>query len=211
MSKKEFKFTKNQKELYDKCTNMQRKIVINVVHTKMSNRAAYYEAGGKAKSHSSADSTVTQILSKPQVKAFYDSLIEQAAGDAIMTREESLEILTSIGRANITDLITYQNYEVIDKEGELVNQSAVSIVDSDQLEPAQSIALQEVSQTNDGIKIKMYSKIDAIKKISEIEGWNAASKHEHSGPDGDAIEMVERTDEDTARKLAFLLTKGDTK
>lgn len=84
--------TPEQEALSSALTNLQRKTVLGVV-AGLSQRQAYYEAGGKAKTDESADATASEILSTPTVKAFHDSLIDQAATSAVMTREGHLDRL----------------------------------------------------------------------------------------------------------------------
>jgi len=87
-------FTPKQQELADKLTSLQRKYVINLATGKMSQREAYLEAGGTAKTEESQDNTASKMFSNIGVKAFYDSLIAQSATSAILTRTEALAILT---------------------------------------------------------------------------------------------------------------------
>ena len=87
-------FTAKQQELADKLTSLQRKYVINLAAGKMSQREAYVAAGGKAKTENAQVSSASEILTNPNVKAFYDSLIAQSATSAILTRTEALEILS---------------------------------------------------------------------------------------------------------------------
>lgn len=165
MTKKPFKFTDEQKVLYDACSKLERLTVINHIQGNMSQRAAYYEAGGKSKTHKTADVVVCQILGRTRVKAFSDSLVEEMAGAAIMTREQALKILTTVASTKINEIEEY----------------------------------------------KIVPILPAIKQLAQMEGWEAASKHEHSGPDGGAIETKSMSDEDLARKIAFLFAKADKK
>lgn len=87
--------TPEQQALADKLTNLQRGVVLGVVAGK-SQRQAYYDAGGRAKTDLSADATVSELLSNPNVRAFYDSLIAQVAAKAIWTREDSERVLAEI-------------------------------------------------------------------------------------------------------------------
>lgn len=211
MTTKPFKFTDEQKALYDACTDLQRKVVINVVQGNMKQGKAYVKAGGKAKTKESIESCVSEILSNPNATAFYDSLMENLAGDAVMTRQEALEILTDIGRTKLTDIINFQNIEVGEdnKDGKPVNQSIWHIKDGKDIKPEHSRCISEVSAGKDGLKIKTHSAPAAIKQLAVMEGWEAATKHEVAGKDGGPIETKSLSDEDLARKLAFLLTKGD--
>ena len=86
--------TDKQLDLASKLTTLQRKFVVNLVGSDMSQREAYIAAGGKAKTPATQDSSASEILSNPKVRAFYDSLMESATSAAILTREEALQILS---------------------------------------------------------------------------------------------------------------------
>lgn len=87
--------TSEQQALADKLTNLQRGVVLGVVAGK-SQRQAYYDAGGKAKTDEAADTSAYEIMSRPEVVAFYNSLIAQVAAKAIWTREDSERVLAEI-------------------------------------------------------------------------------------------------------------------
>lgn len=87
--------TDKQLELASKLTTLNRKFVVNLVGSNMSQREAYLAAGGKAKSEASQDTNASRMLSDAKVKAFYDSLMSTAASSAVLTREEALEILSN--------------------------------------------------------------------------------------------------------------------
>lgn len=87
--------TPEQQALADKLTNLQRGVVLGVVAGK-SQRQAYYDAGGKAKTDEAADTSAYEIMSRPEVMAFYNSLIAQVAAKAIWTREDSERVLAEI-------------------------------------------------------------------------------------------------------------------
>ena len=87
--------TDKQLELASKLTTLNRKFVVNLVGTNKSQRQAYVDAGGKAKSDDAQDAAASRMLADVKVKAFYDSLMSTAASSAVLTREEALEILSS--------------------------------------------------------------------------------------------------------------------
>lgn len=215
MGKEEFQFTDKQQVAYDACTVLQRRVAINIVRGNMSQRASYYESGGKAKNHKSADVNVSRILSYAKVKAFMNSLSEEVAGNAIMERQEALEILSHIGRTKLTDIVDFQHVQVpiIDDEGVqvTVEQAILTVKNANQIKPEHAYSLSEVASSKDGLKVKIHSGPAAIKQLGIMEGWESATKHEHSGPGGKPIETKSLSDEEIARKLAFLLTKGDLK
>lgn len=102
--------TPEQKKLADKLTNLQRLTVLGVVAGK-SQRQAYYDAGGRAKTDESADATVSELLSNPMVKEFQDSLMQEAAKKAEISAEYVLStIKNTIERCA-------QSEPVYDREG----------------------------------------------------------------------------------------------
>jgi len=203
---KSFQFTPEQQELYNACTKLQQNVVINMIAGGMSQRKAYKKAGGKAKNDGVADKSVSRMLSMGKVKAFYDSLKVVEAGDAIMSREESLKILTDMARTTITDVIDINNIEIDDKDGKPVQRANWAFKEVDDISEASRRSIQELTAGNDGMKIKMHNQANAIKQLAIMQGWDSASKHEHIV---EIEDKAETSDRDLARKLAFLLTKGD--
>lgn len=90
--------TPEQQELSNKLTNLQRGVVLGVVAGK-SQRQAYYDAGGKAKTDASADAVVSEMLSDPKVRAFYDSMLSDAAEEAQITLQTLLDELEEARQA----------------------------------------------------------------------------------------------------------------
>ena len=171
MPSKKFKLSKEQKKLADKLTALQRGTVINIIAGRMSNREAYLAAGAKCKTDKAMDASCSRMLATVKVKAFHDSLLESAAGAAVMTRVEALESLTEVARMPVDE---------IDKQ----------------------------SKGREGIKLKINSQLASIKQLSDLEGWNAPAKTEHSGPGGGPIQTEEMSENDLARRMAFVLSKG---
>lgn len=187
--------TPEQQKLADKLTNLQRLTVLGVVAGK-SQRQAYYDAGGKAKTDASADATVSEILSDPMVREFYDALIADAAKSAIMTREQALERLTLIASTEITDILDFRTVEVqkVSKDGELeTDEETIWLMrDSPEVEKRARAAIKSVTMTKQGPKIEMYDARDAIAQISKMQGWEAPTKLDHTSSDGSMSAMPTR-------------------
>ncbi len=180
--------TDSQLELSSKLTTLQRKFVINLVGSSMSQREAYIAAGGKAKTESAQDNSASVMLSNSKVKAFYDSLINQAASSAILSREEALSILSSNAKITIGDVADFKLAKVgEDDNGEPVYQTVWTIKNSDDIAPHVLRAVKSVSIGRDGPKIELHDQHQAIKQISDMQGWNAPKKTELTGKDGGAI------------------------
>lgn len=178
--------TPEQKQLFDQLTQLQQRVATNVL-AGMSQRQAYYEAGGKAKNDVSADSTVYEILSNPQVVSFMDSMKVQAVNKAIMDREEAMEILSALSRGKLTDIVKFKTANIgKDMEtGADVNQTVWEIDEDLQVnDPDKLIIISELEVGKFGPKIKTHSKIAAIQQLAKMQGWEAAQKVDHSSTDG---------------------------
>lgn len=97
--------TKEQDRLFKALrTKLQRETCMGILKG-MSQRQAYYAAGGKAKTDAVADSCVSELLNNPKVKAFMDSMYAAQANSSIMTRDEALSILADIARAPLVSVM----------------------------------------------------------------------------------------------------------
>jgi phage terminase small subunit len=169
--------TPEQKQLFDKLTELQQRTAINVL-AGMTQRAGYYAAGGAAKNDGAADSSAYEILSNPQVVAFMDAMKEEAVSAAVMTRTEALEKLSALARTDLKDLVEFGEYELgSDPEsGDPIIQSSWRIKSSALQDPVKMTAIAELTASKEGIKIKTHSPLAAIKQLSDMQGWDAAKK-----------------------------------
>lgn len=195
--------TPEQKDLFDKLTQLQQRVATNVL-AGMTQRQAYLTAGGKAKNDESADATASEILRNPSVVAFMDSMKMQAVSDAIMTREEAMAKLSLIGRTDLKDIVTFQTFEVgRDLEtGEPVNQTGWFIPDNVLSNPAKLAIISELTAGKDGIKIKTHSQLAAIAQLAKMQGWEAAQKFEHTGANGGPIRHAQELTDEQLEALA---------
>ena len=181
--------TPEQKALFDELTELQQRVATGVL-AGMAQRAAYYAGGGKAKNDPGADMSASQIISNPKVKAFMDAMKLQAVSDAIMTREEALKTLSLIGRTHLKDIVKFRTANIgKDMEtGADLNQTAWEInADLQETDSDKLIIISELEVGKNGPKIKTHSPVAAIKQLAEMQGWNAATKHEITGKNGGPI------------------------
>lgn len=198
--------TPEQQLLFDQLTELQQRTATGVL-AGMTQRAAYYAAGGSAKSDESADSTAAIMLSNAKVKAFMDSMKAQAISDAIMSREEAMKILTDLARGNLTDLVKFKTVNIgKDMEtGEDINQTAWTIDEGlQQSDPGKLIIISELEVGKNGPKIKQHSKTAAIQQLAKMQGWESASKHEIAGPGGGPILTKDVSDLSDEALLALI-------
>ena len=192
-----------QKILFDNLTNLQQRVATNVL-AGMSQRQAYYAAGGTASSDDSADATCSVMLSDTKVVAFMDSMKAEAVSNAVMSRQEALEKLSNLARTDLKDLVEFGSYELgSDGEGNPIVQAAWRIKDSVLQDPQKMAAISELTAGKDGIKIKTHSPITAIQQLAKMQGWESAGKLEVTGKDGGPIQ-VRNLDELTDEELAAI-------
>jgi phage terminase small subunit len=206
----DFRFTDEQRELYNACTALQRKVVLNMVTSKMSQRKAYYAAGGTAKTDNAADVSVSTMLSNSKVKSLYDSLMEQEIGRAIMTRDEARLILSDIANTKLSDIADFKKVQVgTSEKGDAIYQTAWELKDSDDMSDIAAGSIEEISTSACGFKFKKHSRTQAIKQLAEMDGWNAASKHELTGKEGKPIKSItlDMSPEEAARLYKESLNK----
>lgn len=176
--------------LADKLTHLQRMTVINLVQGGMSQRAAYFAAGGEAKDGDVADASAARMLADVRVREFYDALIASTTNKAIMTREEALERLSSFARTDLADLVEFGEYEIGSEDGQPVIQASWKIKDSVLQDAKKMAVISELTAGRDGIKIKTHSPLQAMQQLAKMQGWESATKHEITGKNGEPIRTI---------------------
>ncbi len=172
--------TDAQKGLFNALTQLQRRFVTELLKGQNQTQA-YRLAGGKAKGDG-ARSKAAQIVTNSNVQAFLQAVQYEVVSEAIMTRTEALERLTSIARTTIGDLATFGTHRAgEDDDGQPVEQTVWRFKNSDQLTPEQLAAVSELTASKDGLKVKLHDPKTAIKQIAEMQGWEAPKRTEHSG------------------------------
>lgn len=170
--------TNEQQALFDQLTELQQRTATGVL-AGMTQRAAYFAAGGKAVTDDAADSSCSQILSNIKVKAFMDAMKRQAVSKAMMEREEAIRILSALGRGRLTDIVKFRT-ACVGKDpitGEDAHQTVWTIdEDLQENDPDKLIIISELEVGKFGPKIKQHSKIGAIQLLAKMNGWEAAQK-----------------------------------
>lgn len=173
--------TEHQTALFDALTKLQQKFALGIVKG-LSQIDAYKQAGGKAKKDETASACASEILTNPKVKAFIDEMNKEAISDAVMTKQEALERLSSLGRVSLFDLAEFRNSQVgEDEDGKPVYQATWSFKDSSLLRPEDMAAISELTAGPQGLKIKLHDPKAAIKQLGELQGWEAPKKTDLNG------------------------------
>jgi phage terminase small subunit len=203
--------TPEQQALFDNLTTLQQRMATNVL-AGMNQRQAYYASAGSAKSDTAADTSASEIMNNPKVKAFMDSMKLQAVSDAIMSRDEAAKILTALSRGNLTDIVKFRTAHVgMDMEtGEEIRQTAWELDESlQQSDPDKLIIISELEVGKNGPKIKTHSKVAALAQLSKMMGWDAAQKFEHTGPAGGPILTKDVSELSDEALEALIAGKGE--
>ncbi|MDE9443999.1 terminase small subunit, partial [Xenorhabdus bovienii] len=157
---------------------------------------AYRKAGGKAEGDS-AHVQASRMISFDKVKAFLDAMNQEAVSDAVMSRQEALERLSTMGRVSLHDIAEFRNSQIgEDDEGQPVFQASWQFKDSALQNPAALSAISELTTGKDGIKLKLHDPKAAIKQLSELMGWDAPKKTELTGANGGPIQHTDLTEEE---------------
>lgn len=137
----------------------------------------------------SVNEKASQMLAMVKIRSRLKELNSKAVTDAVMTRQEALERLSRFARTDLADLVEFGTYELGEVDGEPVIQSTWRIKDSVLQDPEALAAIAEVNASKDGIKIKTHSPLSAIQQLAKMQGWESATKHEHSGLNGGPIQV----------------------
>ena len=127
-----------------------------------------------------------------------------AVNNAVMSRQEMLERLSNLARVSMVDLVEFDSQEVMSDDGPII-QSQWRIKDSAMQSKEAMASISEVSAGKDGLKIKQHSPLQAMKMISDMEGYNAPIKTEQTG----AVATISMSKEDYAAVRKKMLEKDD--
>lgn len=175
--------TPEQQALFDELTSLQgRMCTILIGNPGLSQRQAYYAAKGSAKSDTAADTSASEIMNNPKVKAFMDSMKVQAVSEAIMSKEEMLARLSLFARKGVKDIVRFQTAEIgRDMEtGEPILQTGWFIPDSVMQSEDDLSIISELEVGKNGPKIKTHSALKAMEQIAKLQGYDAPTKTENT-------------------------------
>ena len=195
--------TDEQIEAYSKLTKLQKGIALAKISDECVTEA-HRVAGGKCKTEAYRKDLASQILAHPRVTAFV-SMFKRVNSDkiasAVLSRDDLLVDLTDIASTRLDDVVSFSERPLIDMEnGMEVLSSTIHIRSIDEIPPGARKAIKSVKQTKYGLEVTMYDALAARKQISEMCGYDAPIKTEHSGK----IQTQEIPDTEIEQKLKTL-------
>ncbi len=172
--------TAEQSLLYKKLTIIQRHFVKHLLAGKKNGpayAAACKDLGKPVPTQPSQ--TASDCLLSPKVKAFlasvHDKTMEKQVAGVIATREEALERMSRILRAKHPGKLKRVTALVDGVEREL------TVIDlPEEMDDDQRAALEEMTMTATGPKVKLLSPIDAAKAMAQMENWNKQQEQKNT-------------------------------
>lgn len=179
--------TKEQQELYDALTDLQKRCVdIKVKNPTMSNGECYRVAKNIDVTDCSAfrhsRRYAFHVFSQPAVKAFQRSIEVETLDDMIMSREQILIDSSDIAETTIADVMTLinENDTLMNVDnGEMINAGNTVLVKRMEDIPSHVWkAVKKMKPGKYGIEIELFDTVAARKMVNEMQGYNAPIKQE---------------------------------
>jgi len=172
--------------LAEKCNEKHVRVVQAIISGEYSSNTKAYLSVYQDSGEESARRSVSDLLTIPDVKALHFQLREEKLMEGVLTRAEAMKRLTDMVRTDMSDLVSFIPKTVRrmnDATGELeeVEVSTWEFHDSAKLTPEALASISEIASSKEGVKLKIHDAKAAIKQLSEMSGWEAPKKIQHSG------------------------------
>lgn len=150
--------------LNDKQRRFVGEYLIDLNATQAAIRAGYSEK--------TAGQQAFDLLKKPEIQESISSSMKAREDRTEITQDRVLRELAKIGFADIRKAVKWgADLPVVNNEtGELLMVNGVALIPSEQLDDDTAAAVSEISQTAQGIKIKMHDKKGALVDIGKHLG-----------------------------------------
>lgn len=163
-------------EIAAELTDLQRNFAQHLA-SGMSQRKAYVAAGGTAKKETVQDTQASMMFRKPKVKELHKLIVLKAMEESVMTRTESMMILSDIARARIDDFMTYEFYEHEDpKTSEITLKVKYNAKNSEDIPSNLMNAVAGVTMTPSGPRFTLRDATAAHKQLAKMLDWDSPTK-----------------------------------
>jgi len=180
-------------------TNEQQKLFAYAYFNNKGNGTqAAIEAGYSPRS---ATSTASLLLTYPNIQALLASLHDQLQEKVVATKERIAEELAKIGFGDVRAL--FDENSILKPVHEWPDDAAAAVasVEVDQLWGATMDGKEQIGETK---KVKRESKLQALKQLTELYGYNAPTKTAQTDVAGNDITPTK----EEAAKIAANLAAG---
>lgn len=192
-----------QKRPTEKMVQFAREYLVDLCGSDAAIRAGYSARTAKQQAY--------KLLNDERIQALIRAEIEKRAERTKITQDRVLDELAKIGFSDIRKVVAWGHYPLFEEgndEGEDTDKKSpevfkIVLVNSEDVDDDTAAAISEISETQSGVKIKMYDKKSALVDLGRHLGL-FPTKVEHSGPDGKPMEMINRemTPEEAAEAYA---------
>ena len=178
---KRYQLPESLTELADKCLPKHVQVVQAILSGDYSSNAQAYRAFYPKVSLNSSKAACARMLAIANVGELFNALKDFHFMQGVLSRAEAMDILSNMARTSLSDLVELVSVDA----GDGVEYSTWRFKSSAELTKGELAAIQELSSTKEGNKIKVHDQKAAIKQLAEMLGWNEASKVDvnHSGLD----------------------------
>ena len=124
-----------------------------------------------------------QLLQRGDIRARVKELQAELKAKSDYKKEDALKSLVDIANANVADFIQIAEDETTEVEdgGKTINKSTTQVIlikSLDKLTPEQQKCIKSIQPTRGGgLRLELYSRLDAIDRIAKMLGWDEATKH----------------------------------
>lgn len=108
-----------------------------------------------------------KLLTRPNVAQRIDQLRAEMEQRSNFTKDNAVSILRDIATANVTDVLVVNQGK---------NYTTILVKDLSALPMNVQRAIASVKSSEKGFEVKLYSKIDAIERLSKLLGWDEPTK-----------------------------------
>lgn len=108
-----------------------------------------------------------KLLTRPNVAQRIDQLRAGMEQRSNFTKDNAVSILRDIATANVTDVLVVNQGK---------NYTTILVKDLSALPMNVQRAIASVKSSEKGFEVKLYSKIDAIERLSKLLGWDEPTK-----------------------------------
>lgn len=172
------KTTKSKVTVRQELTPLEKRFVDIYFSMKTPNLGEAYEMVGYKCTGETARVEANRTFKRPLVKAYYDSLRQEATVLAVKEASDIIAELEKLAFSNIADYVKF-------------NKKGVELKDSSKLTREQMAAVSEVTQVStkygERKAFRLYNKPECLELLGKRHGL-FPNRQEHTGKEGEAIE-----------------------
>ncbi len=134
---------------------------------------------------------VAELFRKPDVKTYIQDLIRKSLTNVDQLKMQWIAETTALAFSDATEIINVEEMPA-NEETETPAYNYVDIKPTNRLPKAVRIGIEEISQTKDGIKIKMHSKTAALAMLQKFLGLDGDPAREVPNEKGETMSREDR-------------------